>query len=926
MKTNLCSILNFEIDITVFLRSYFAKSFLPYSILSKYKIFFKTEKNEIITDLGEWVSYISSKEQSISDAYIGFPDSNIKFNKEYFSAEDVMFENEIIPSIVIQSFHWSFCWKVESFKNKENTFVMKEMFTVSHKPKTEEEFIKVPDKLSQLSTETKELTDINFPVIYSKNDLKSYKKMQTIPLQSLTKQNYKLYFETLCMILNHTECKPAYGAFNFHSRALLAVLYVKNGCVDRRKIRPFIKGIDEILKRAVVSINNFFLILDSTTENDKKASPLVNNSKIYIHFNPLSINAYNGLAQRDSTYPEIKSFSVINYEQLINLAKLNTVIQNLRFCFLSPDYTVEPYEISADDLLQLHNEKLLRKSVFSTEDIEYVKSLPPQEEFYLDESTLYFKDIEKEYKKEAVKFQIWNKVLNIDIESSFGDMYTFNHFDRFIHPSLFADCSISEVIKNYTELSEQGDPYASYILTLYYKKMFSLFDKYKCELKTQYFENYRKFLSIAVNADYKPALLIEVLEDDNSVNEELTKKNLKAAIESGYAPAELFYFRYTITDFVNTLTKKSNKDETYKKAEEIENQILSFIKTNIPDTNDVNTNNNFLLLSTAYDSIVKLYFDIFTKFNSINYDLLFNDKSLNYAFKSSSIYNAPNSTLTLSQFAYSSIYLVNYPSNYMEVLAKQEKAKQAIDLFISELGRRSFFEETICLPTWLKKEQNNDPEIFMNLFSYYHQHSISDIKKAHYYLTKAIELNYPPAILEFALLYEMYTWPFYQDEKLAKKCAKVLHVRKLKTSSYSGKPLLNPTDEEGIKTRDELKAKADAGDASAQLKYAKEYLFSLSEEQFHYISLSAEQNNAEALEKLAQFYESDCCIPKDVYKAFHLYLKSSYLSRAHGTVALTKFYREGIAVVKDEIEAKKWKCLYTLLKHHVHSLDEIPIY
>ncbi|HNQ73670.1 MAG TPA: tetratricopeptide repeat protein [Verrucomicrobiota bacterium] len=121
-------------------------------------------------------------------------------------------------------------------------------------------------------------------------------------------------------------------------------------------------------------------------------------------------------------------------------------------------------------------------------------------------------------------------------------------------------------------------------------------------------------------------------------------------------------------------------------------------------------------------------------------------------------------------------------------------------------------------------------------------------------------------------------------------------------SAPEAQPPVNPA---------EIKTRADAGDAEAQLKYAQicangegvKRDYKLAAE---YYRKAAEQGNAAAQTSLGQLYEAGRGVPGDPKEAAEWTLKAAEQGYARGQYALAVYYMTGTGVTKSDADALKW--------------------
>jgi hypothetical protein len=110
---------------------------------------------------------------------------------------------------------------------------------------------------------------------------------------------------------------------------------------------------------------------------------------------------------------------------------------------------------------------------------------------------------------------------------------------------------------------------------------------------------------------------------------------------------------------------------------------------------------------------------------------------------------------------------------------------------------------------------------------------------------------------------------------------------------------------------EEIKAKADGGDAAAQLKLGKLYangdgVKRDTKAAANYYRLAADQGNAQAQIALGELHEAGQGVPKDIAEAAKWYRKAAEQGNSAGQYALAVMYLMGTGVPKDDAEALKW--------------------
>jgi hypothetical protein len=109
----------------------------------------------------------------------------------------------------------------------------------------------------------------------------------------------------------------------------------------------------------------------------------------------------------------------------------------------------------------------------------------------------------------------------------------------------------------------------------------------------------------------------------------------------------------------------------------------------------------------------------------------------------------------------------------------------------------------------------------------------------------------------------------------------------------------------------DLRAKAEAGDASAQFRLGVSYANGqgVAQDQVEaakWYRKAAEQGNAQAQNNLGFVYDLGQGVVKDEVEAVKWYRKAAEQGNAEGQCCLGFVYSSGRGVVKDEVEAAKW--------------------
>lgn len=460
---------------------------LPFDIdeLNSKNIIYRTEDDRIFHEFAKWLNYIFSKEQSVSEFYMGLTEYEDRLPEEQF------LEKAVVPSIVVQYGLFSFMWFV-SYLEEEDCFVLSEKFIDAVKYDAKDSGNASGFSGARfLQTFASGLVDVIEKYLEDPDSFPGgYKKLITIACE-----NFNLY----------KNCKGSSSMEN------TLYMYSTNEHLYReRRSKTIRNAVDKIRSRNIGCQEEFFIV----TDKDGKLNKIAETKH--------SINFMTGKFA-------LKKFSEDNinvsrlsrkdfFDFLTKLEKLFTLDLKL-VCNDAAKYTAAQIISMMDEY-----DSLLTKEKSAL--IEKIKSMDEKEFFpaTMEDPDSADIDLEKYYgydQMEADDVRVLDEILGIErymkVVRKFNGTY---RPYKAINPEYYKSVSVEDAVKKYTELSEQNDLESM------------------CALA--YFSRNKLFLQKAVSEKFIPAVALagELSRDDDEC-----RNYLKTAIKKRYPLAALSFAR-----------------------------------------------------------------------------------------------------------------------------------------------------------------------------------------------------------------------------------------------------------------------------------------------------------------------------------------------------------------------------------------------